>query len=310
MGGWTRRLCRLVRLRIWRNLKRDAAIFVLLAGGLEIEVGQRNFVNAASRQIKECLALDGVVSNFHLVTILEDQHDRFLRRIGLGIRVRSIGKLSRVRSGNVFYRGNVGSGSRSAAIENCGTALIVRILARISFVVCSVEVGCVGDRYGIKHGRIAIAMVSVITRALLAMLLTIVELAVARIAVVKLAVLEAARRWSVALRADGSGARRRTVHGAATAAGRGYRRGRTVNLRVAVRHEYCRYHKQAEKREGSGNGVLHRDMIPHRESHRHLKNRTSVHSLDCRRRWEDAAAQRGHDALRLYVVENAKLYNC
>src|ERR1700688_4203080 len=233
MGRWTQRLYRLVRLRIWRNLERDAAIFVLLSGGLEIEVGQRNFVNAAGCQIKECLALDGVVSNVHLVTILEDQHDRFLRRIGLGIWVRSIGKLSRVRSGNVFYRGNVGSGSRSAAIENRGTALIVRILARISvrisFVVCSVEVGCVRDRYGIKHRRIAIAMVSAITRALLAMFLPIV-----RLTVVKLAVLKLARRWSVALRADGSGACRRTVNGAATEAGRGYRRGRTVNLRVAV----------------------------------------------------------------------------
>src|ERR1700726_1649894 len=111
MGHWTQLLYRLVRLRIWRNLKRDAAIFVLLAGGFEIEVGERNFVNAAGRQIKEGLALDGVVSKFHLVTILEDQHDRFLRRIGLGIRVRSSGKLRRVRSGNVFYRGDVGSGS-------------------------------------------------------------------------------------------------------------------------------------------------------------------------------------------------------
>src|ERR1700688_784502 len=108
MGRWTQRLCRLVRLRIWRNLKRDAAIFVLLAGGIEIEVGQRNLVNTAGRQIKESLVLDGVVSSFHLVTILEDQHDRFLRRIGLGIRVRSICTLRRVRSGNVFYRGNVG----------------------------------------------------------------------------------------------------------------------------------------------------------------------------------------------------------
>src|SRR6202162_2915526 len=142
MGRWTQRLYRLVRLRIWRNLERDAAIFVLLSGGLEIEVGQRNFVNAAGCQIKECLALDSVVSNFHLVTILEDQHDWFLRRIGLGIWVRRLGKARRERSGNIFCRGDVRSGARSAAIENRGPALIVRILARISvgisFVVCSV----------------------------------------------------------------------------------------------------------------------------------------------------------------------------
>jgi hypothetical protein len=98
-------------LRTWRNLKRDAAIFVLLTGGLEIQVGQRNFVNAAGRQVKECLALYSVVSNLHLVTILEDQYDWFLRGIGLGICLRSIGKLRRVRSGSILYRGDVGSGS-------------------------------------------------------------------------------------------------------------------------------------------------------------------------------------------------------
>jgi hypothetical protein len=87
-------------------------------------------------------------------------------------------------------------------------------------------------------------MMSAIPRALLAMLLAVVKLAVVKLTIVKLtivkltvlklAVVKLARRWSVALRAEGSGARRRTVNGAATKAGRGYRRGRTVDLRVAV----------------------------------------------------------------------------
>jgi hypothetical protein len=218
-------------LRIWRNLKRDAAIFILLAGGLEIEVGERYFVNAAGRQIKERLALDSVVSNFHLVTIFEHKHDRFLRRVGLGGWDRSIGKLRRVRSGNVFDWGNVGSGSGSAAIENSGTALIIWIVARISLVVCCIEVGCIGhgDRDGVKHRRSAIAMV-VITRSLLAMLLPIVKLAVVKLAIVE----GVARRWSVAARADRGDACTRTVNGLAAEAGRGYRGGRAVDLRVAV----------------------------------------------------------------------------
>jgi len=45
----------LVRLCGWRELKGDTAIIILLACGLEIEIGERDFAGVSGRQIEEIL---------------------------------------------------------------------------------------------------------------------------------------------------------------------------------------------------------------------------------------------------------------
>ena len=95
-------------------MKRDAAIVVLFAGGIEIEVGERDSARVAEREIKEGCADDGVVSELDLAAVLEHEDGRFLRRFGIGCR--GIGSRSGVRSGKIFWRSNV-EPARLATIE-------------------------------------------------------------------------------------------------------------------------------------------------------------------------------------------------
>src|SRR5260370_21301759 len=72
-------------IRLWcGNLKHYAAIIVLLAGGFEIKIGKGDSARMPGRQIKKSHADDGVVFEFQLATIFEDEQSRFLRRVGIG----------------------------------------------------------------------------------------------------------------------------------------------------------------------------------------------------------------------------------
>jgi len=152
-----------------RELKNDAAIVVLLACGLEIEIGESDSARVAGCQIKEGRADDGVVSEFELAAVLKDEESRLLGRFGIGCGVIILicsGILSGVGLRDIFDRRNVGSGTRSATVEDGGTSLVVgvavvRACARAGVVVIIVivvvvscaEVDGVWDRDGVHRGR-------------------------------------------------------------------------------------------------------------------------------------------------------------
>ena len=181
--GGEKRRCQATSLRfqcvfgVGGNLKHYAAIFVLLAGGLEVEIGQRDFVPRPGVRSNSVWTLGW--RNLRLPRLRPSLKTS---RVGPAAdRVRGPQQkhlpLGRCEARSALNRRYVGSGSGSTAIEHCRTALIVWILARISLVVCWSAVDGIGhgDRDSVQHRRSAIALVSVITRALLAILLAIVN---------------------------------------------------------------------------------------------------------------------------------------
>ena len=90
-------------------MKSDAAIVVLLACGCEIEVGERDSARVSRRQVKERRADDGVISDFELVTVFEDEKRRSLRRFGIGRGV--LGILNGMRLGDILHGWDVGPGA-------------------------------------------------------------------------------------------------------------------------------------------------------------------------------------------------------
>src|SRR5437764_134066 len=60
------------RLRGRRNLEGDAAVVILLAGGFQIEIGQRNLPRVAASQIHQRRTDDGVVPDLDRVAILKN----------------------------------------------------------------------------------------------------------------------------------------------------------------------------------------------------------------------------------------------
>src|SRR6266568_2659667 len=123
---------------MWRELKGDAAIIVLLAGGFEIEVGEGDSAHMPGRQIKKSHADDGVVSEFQFATVFEDEKGRFLRRVGIRRGHVVIVILNNyARHGSISYWRDVGSCSGTASVENRGTSVVVGV-AVIGVVVVDV----------------------------------------------------------------------------------------------------------------------------------------------------------------------------
>ncbi len=81
----------------------------------------------SGRHIEKRLANDGVVPNFELVTILEDERRRlkWFRRVGRGGVINAI---RRMGSGHVLHRRDIRVRSGSTAIKNRGPALVVGVL--------------------------------------------------------------------------------------------------------------------------------------------------------------------------------------
>src|ERR1041385_3892202 len=79
-AAWNRREQRdqqqaahLVCLKRRRELEDYATIIVLLLGGDEVEIGERDFARVSGREVEERGADDGVVSYFKRVAILENE---------------------------------------------------------------------------------------------------------------------------------------------------------------------------------------------------------------------------------------------
>src|ERR1051326_7875226 len=111
----------LVCLQRRRELEDYAAIIVLLLGGDQVEIGERDFARVSGREIEERGADDGVVPYFKRVAIFKNEDSWILS--GLGIGERGI-RLAGVRRGDIFDRRDVGAGALSAAIEDGGSALM------------------------------------------------------------------------------------------------------------------------------------------------------------------------------------------
>ena len=66
-----------------RKLEGNASLVVLPASGLEIEIRDGNFTPMSRREIEQRRTLNGVVPDFHGVTVFEYQHGWRQRRVGV-----------------------------------------------------------------------------------------------------------------------------------------------------------------------------------------------------------------------------------
>lgn len=57
-----------------RHMEINAALFIGISGGWQVEIGERNLLRMLRREIPERLAYDGVVLHFKMVLIAENQH--------------------------------------------------------------------------------------------------------------------------------------------------------------------------------------------------------------------------------------------
>ena len=72
----------LIRLRGRRELETHAAVVVLFAGRVEIEIGDGHLAGVSGRQIEESVADDGVVFKFDFATVFENEQSGYLGRLG------------------------------------------------------------------------------------------------------------------------------------------------------------------------------------------------------------------------------------
>jgi hypothetical protein len=82
------------------NLEDDSTLVVLLGGGVEVEIGQRDSSGVTGGEVEERGADDRIVSDFKLVAVFEDEERGRKRR--LGVRGRVVGRLA----------GRLGGGAR------------------------------------------------------------------------------------------------------------------------------------------------------------------------------------------------------
>jgi len=147
-------------------LKADAAIVVVFAGGFEVEVGEGDSAGVTWREIEEERADDGVVSEFQLVTVFEDEQGGLSRLLG-----RSCGHVriaGRVRRGNRVDRRDVGVFARSATIEDGGPALVVSVIVGVGILIRSAGVDgiCIGNGVSIYPRARGVAGVLMVTAVL------------------------------------------------------------------------------------------------------------------------------------------------
>ena len=114
--------------RLWQ-LERYAALVVLLAGGLEVQIHDGEFVPSSGREVEQRLAKDGVICDFHGAPVLKNQKRRRQRRIRLYGRSFLPGPFGGVRGRGIFHRGHIRAGAGAAAIEHCRAALVVGVSA-------------------------------------------------------------------------------------------------------------------------------------------------------------------------------------
>src|SRR6266576_814444 len=97
----------LVCLNRLRQLERYAALVVLFAGGLEVQIPDGEFVTVCGRDVEQRLGEDGVIRDLQRASVFENQERRRQRRIRLdggslfpctvgGVRGRSIFRWSYV----------------------------------------------------------------------------------------------------------------------------------------------------------------------------------------------------------------------
>jgi hypothetical protein len=144
------------------KLEIHTSVFVLPACRVEIEIGERNPARVSWSEVEKCFADDGIVSDFEIMAVFEDEQSRRLRRLGDF----AIGVQRAVRAGSIAGRRNIGVGAGTAAIEDGRPTLIVRlaVIARI-IVACAGQIDGVWNGNRIKH-HLRRAVTVVVTMAI------------------------------------------------------------------------------------------------------------------------------------------------
>ena len=137
-------------------------------GGCEIEVGEGYSAGVSGSEIEQECADDGVVSQFQLVPVFEDEHSGLPRRLGRNCG--QIGLVGGVRRGNGVDWRDVGLFARSATIEDGGPALVINVSVIVGVGILIRSAGVdgigIGNSVSISHGRTGVAGVVMVTAAL------------------------------------------------------------------------------------------------------------------------------------------------
>src|SRR5579862_3175164 len=121
----------------------DAAIVVLLRGGSQIQFSKRNFVMTPRRQVVQRVSDDGVVLNFKLVPVFENEDSlRLVRNRSLRRRVRGRRFSFCLRPAWPRICIRVGTRRRSvpATIEDGRTATVILFLLILLLIGCRVAI--------------------------------------------------------------------------------------------------------------------------------------------------------------------------
>jgi hypothetical protein len=206
-----------------RELERYAALVVLLAGGLEIEIHNGDFAAMPGGEVKHRGTEDGVICDFYRATVFEDQKRGRERRIRIYSRsLFLLRPLGSVRGRKFFHRRNVGAFSAAAPIEHGRSTLVVCFIVGGLLLVVSWSTF---DR--VRHGHGVPNRADVIR--VLAMVMMAIAVTVAVTVTIAVTVVDAVagggrcqRRlewWSIALRSDRGNAGAGAVDGVASEAG-------------------------------------------------------------------------------------------
>jgi hypothetical protein len=237
-----------------------AALVVLLAGRVEIEIGDQDPAAVSGSEIEQCRALDGVVPDFHSPAVFEHEKSGWQRRIGVDrwwIRLDAFWNMGR---SSLLGGRHVRALSLPTPIENRGTALIVSVI-----LGCVLGLALVGSVSGVSRviwyrdgipdwtggGRIiAIAMAVAVSVSLVTIVTIVAIVAVVSIMDAVIRDESRTRDGCVASWSDRCHAGGKAVDRTPSKTGRGHGRRNSIHLGLGRHSEKQRNRQGAKKRDG------------------------------------------------------------
>jgi len=115
-----------------RQLEGYAALVVLLASGIEIEIRDQDPAPVSRGEVEQRRTLNGVVSDFYRPPVFEDQKSGLQRWIGINRGWIDLGAFGSMGRSRLFGGGDVGALPLPPPIKNCGATLVLSVvLSRI-----------------------------------------------------------------------------------------------------------------------------------------------------------------------------------
>jgi hypothetical protein len=199
----------------------------LLAGRVEIEIGDQDPAPMSRGKVEQGRTLNGVVSDFHSPAIFEDKQSGLQRRIGINRGRVGLGPFRSTRRSSLFHGRNVGAFALSTAIKYGRSTLIVSVVLSIIItsllLVGSVSgiVVAVGHRDRIPDGPIDAGIITMMMAVVVPVSLVAIVAIVTVMAIVNAVIRDESRTGNrcVASWSHRCSAGRRTVDGSSPKTG-------------------------------------------------------------------------------------------